>query len=163
ALLLILCRFAQDCAKTHGDREQAGGLAEDEIKMLVERDALAEFLHLQELAFDHLLREVDQFVENLEVAFLDGDLESLHIKPVTGENALGVAPLRVGRRTAAASWSFVDDVIVNQCGRVNDFYHAAEANGAALVMRKKLGGKQKQRRTDSLTAAGAQMFADLGD
>ena len=88
--------------------------------MLVERDQLAQLFHLQQFALDHLLREFDQRVENAEVALLHRDLEGLHVEPVAGQHALRIAPLRIGRGTAAARLGLVDDVVVNQGRGVND-------------------------------------------
>ena len=44
-------------SELHGDFEEAGGLAEDEVEVLFLVDEVAELLHLEELAFDHLLGE----------------------------------------------------------------------------------------------------------
>jgi hypothetical protein len=43
---------------------------------------------LQQFAFHHLLRQVNQNVQHAEVALLHGDLEGLHVEPVAGEHAL---------------------------------------------------------------------------
>ena len=92
--------------------------------------ALPSSLDLQQLAFDHRLRQFDQRVENAEVALLQGDFEGLHVKPVAGEDALRVAPLRVCGRTPAARLRFVDDVVVNQRCGVNDLDDGAQFDGA---------------------------------
>jgi hypothetical protein len=68
-----------------------------------------------------LLREVDQGIENAEIAFSKRDLERLHVKPITGQNTLGVAPLGVRGGTAAARLGFIDDVVVNQSRGMYDF------------------------------------------
>ncbi len=154
---------AEDGAQAHADGKQAGGLAVDEVEVLVEGDEAAEFFHLQQLAFDHHLGEVDEGVEDAEIALLDGDLEGLHVEPVAGEDALGVAPLGVGGGAAAAGLGFVDDVVVDQGGGVDDFDHRAELDGAALAVAKQPGGEQEQDGTNALAAAGAQIFADIGD
>src|SRR5262249_33801436 len=104
--------------------------------------ALAQLFRLQQFALDHLLRQVNEDVKDAEVAFLDGDLESLHVEPVAGKHAFGVAPPGVGRGTAAARLGFVNNVVVNQRGGVDDLHHGAQAPGAALIMGKELGGKQ---------------------
>ncbi len=44
-------------AELHGDLEEAGGFAVDEVEVLFFVDEVAELLHLQEFAFDHLLGE----------------------------------------------------------------------------------------------------------
>jgi hypothetical protein len=56
--LFLLGRGAgQSGAQLHGDRKEAGGLAEDEVVVLSLVDRVAELLNLQQLAFDHLLGE----------------------------------------------------------------------------------------------------------
>ena len=163
ACFLLGCCAAQDRAQPHADRKQAGRLAEDQIEVLVQRDQLAELFHLQQFALDHLLRQFDQRVENAEIALLHRDLEGLHVEPVAGQHALRIAPLRIGRRTAAARLRFIDNVVVNQRRGVDDLDHRAQTNRAAALVVEQLRGKQQQRRADSLAAAGAQVFADLGD
>ena len=79
---------------------------------------MAEFLHLEELALDHLLGEGDEEVEDVEVALGEGGVEGLHVEPVAGEDAFGVAPGGVGGGAAAASVGLVDDVVVDEGGGV---------------------------------------------
>ena len=102
-------------------------------------------------------------VENAEIAFLNGDLEGLHVEPVAGEHALGVAPLRVGGRTAAPGLGLVNDVVVDEGCRVDDLDHRAQPNGALALIVEELGRKQEQGGADSLAPSGAQVFADFGD
>ena len=154
---------AENRSQAHANREQASGLAEDQIEVLVQRDQLAQLFHLQQFALDHLLREFDQRVENAEIALLHRDLERLHVEPVAGQHALGISPLRVGRGTAAPRLGLVDDVVVNQRRGVNDLDHRAQPNRALPLVVEQLRGKQQQGRADALAAACAQIFADLGD
>ena len=92
--------------------------------------SLPELFHLQQFALDHLLGEFDQRVENAEVALLHRDLEGLHVEPVAGQHALGISPVRVGRRAPAPGLGLVDDVVVHQRGGVNDLDHRAQPDGA---------------------------------
>ena len=78
---------SQDCPHPHAHRKQAGCLAEDQVEVLIEGDQLAQFLHLQQFAFDHLLGQFDQSVKDAEVTLLHGDLEGLHVEPVPGQHA----------------------------------------------------------------------------
>src|SRR5438874_4170953 len=105
--------------------------------MLIEGDKLAEFLHLQEFAFNHLLREFDEGVEDSEIALLHCDFECLHVKPVARENALRVSPLGVCRGTPSASLGLIDDVVVNERGSVNDFDDGPQLHCAASLVVKK--------------------------
>lgn len=100
-------------AELHGDAEEAGGLAVDEVEVLFLVDEVAELLHLEEFAFDHLLGEGDEEVEDAEVALFESGAEGLHVEPIAGEDALGGAPGGVGGGAAAAGVGFVDDVVVD--------------------------------------------------
>ena len=98
-----------------------------------------------------------------EIALLHGDLEGLHVEPVAGEHAFRVTPLRVGGGTAAANLRLVNDVVVNQRGGVDDLNHRRELDRARAFIAEELRGEQQQRGAYALAAAGAQVFADLGD
>ncbi len=161
AMLIGVAGAGKNSAQLHADREQERRLAMNQFEMLVERDGFAQPFDLQQLAFDHRLRQVDQGIEHLEISFLDGDLEGLHVEPVAGEHALGVAPLGVGRRTSAARLRFVDDVVVNQRRGVNDLDHGAQLDGALAGVVHQLAGEQQQGGAKAFAAAGAKVFADL--
>ena len=123
----------------------------------------AELLNLQQLAFDHLLGEADEQVEDFEVALFKGDMEGLHVEPVAGEDAFFVAPCGVGRGTAAAGVRAVDDVIVNERSGMNQFNNRAEADHAGAGVAQAAGCKQQQRGANALAAAHAQIFGNLRD
>src|SRR6202044_4149393 len=102
----------------HRNLEETSGLAIDEVEVLFLVNQVTELFHLQELAFDHLLGERDEEVEDAEVALFEGGGEGLHVEPVAGEDALGVAPGGVGGGTAATGVGFVDDVVGGEGGGV---------------------------------------------
>src|SRR3954468_6832918 len=156
--LLLGRRASENCSQAHADGKQASCFAEDQIEMLIERNQLSELLDLQQLALDHLLGEFDEGVENPEVPLLHGDLESLHVQPVARQDALGISPLGIRGRTTTPGFRIVDDVIVNQGGRVNDLDDSAESNRATSLVLQQLGGKQQQSRTNSLAAARSQVL-----
>src|SRR6266851_3078190 len=147
----------------HADRKQAGGLAIDQVKVLVERDELAEFLHLQEFAFNHLLREFDQRVENTKVALQDRNLEGLHVEPVAGQHAFRVSPLGVGGGTSAPCLGFVNDVVVDKGGGVDNFNDCAEFDRSSAFIIEKLGREQEKGWADALASTATKVFADLSD
>ena len=137
--------FGEHRAEPHGDFEEAGCLAVDEVVVFLLSDGTAQRLHLQEFAFDHLLGEADEQVEDAEIAFFERDAEGLHVEPVAGENAFGIAPGGIGRRAAAARVGRVDDVVVDQRGRVHHLNDSAEADHAAAGVALGLGREQQQR------------------
>ena len=85
---------------------------------------------LQQLAFDHVLREVDQDVEDREIALAQRHLERLHVQPVAGEHAHVIAPASVGAGASAARLRAVDHVVVDQRGAVDHLHHRAQPNRA---------------------------------
>ena len=131
--------------------------------MLVQRNAFAQLFNLQQLAFHHLLGQVNERVQHTEVALLHGDFEGLHVQPIAGQHAHGVAPLGVGGRAAAADLGLVNDVVMHQRGGMDDLHHRTQLDGAAPRVAKQLSGEQQQRRTNALAAAGAQILANIGD
>ena len=150
-------------AKLHGDLEEAGGLAEDEVEVLFFVDEVAELFDLEQFAFDHLLGERDEQVEDAEVALFERGGEGLHVEPVAGENALGVAPGGVGGGAAAAGVGLVDDVVVDEGGGVQHLDDGAEADAAVAGAAERLGGEQQQQRTDAFAAACDEVLRDVGD
>src|SRR5581483_12411929 len=116
-------------------------------EMLIKRDHLPERFHLQEFALDHLLREFDESVKNAEIALVHSDLERLHIEPVAGQHALRISPLRVGGRASPTSLGFVDDIVVNQRGGMDDFNYCTEADRAASFIVEQFRGEKEQGRS----------------
>ena len=153
-----------DCrSELHGDFEEAGGLAEDEVEVLFFVDKMTELLHLEELAFNHLLGEGDEELEYAEVAFFESGAEGLHVEPVSGEDALGVAPGSVGGGAAAAGVGFVDDVVVDEGGGVEHLDDSAQANAALAGAAEGFGGEQEEKWADALAAAGDEVAGDVSD
>jgi hypothetical protein len=71
--------------------------------------------------------------------------------------------LRIGSGAAAADLGFVDDVVVNESGGVDDLDDGCELNCARALVAEELGGEEQKGGTDTLAAAGTKVFADLGD
>ena len=89
--------------------------------------------------------------------------EGLHVEPVAGEDALGVAPGGVGGGAAAAGVGFVDDVVVDEGGGVEHLDDGAEADARVGGAAEGFGGEQQQQRADALAAAGHEVVRDVGD
>ncbi len=124
---------------------------------------MAELLDLQKLALNHLLGERDEEVEDVEVTFFESGGERLHVEPVAGEDAFGVAPGGVRGGAAAAGIGLVDDVVVDQGGGVEHLDDGAEANAARGAVAKGFGGEQEEHGPDALSAAGHEIRGDVGD
>src|ERR1700688_3790804 len=154
ALLFFVGGAAENRAHSHAHREKTRGLAKDQVEMLLQRYRKTELFHLEEFAFDHLLGQFDQHIEDAEIALVNRDLECLHVEPVAGQHAHGVAPLRIGGGPAAASLGLIDDVVMNERRGVNNFNDRGELYRATALVVKKFGGEQQQRGADSLAPAG---------
>ena len=46
---------------------------------------------------------------------------------------------------------------------MDDLDHGTQADGAALIVRKKLGAEQQQRGTDALPSSGPEILANVGN
>ena len=135
----------------------------DEVEVLFFVDEAAELFDLQQLALDHLLRERDEQVEDAEVTLLQCGGEGLHVEPVAGEDAFGIAPGGVGGGAAAAGVGLVDDVVVDQRCGVQHLNDGAEADARVRGAAEGFGGEQQQQRADALAAAGHQVARDVRD
>ena len=144
--------------------EEASSLAIRKISgfSFSEVDAI-EACELEKFAFDHVLREADENIEDGEVAFLQGDLEGLHVEPVAGEDAHVIAPAGVGGGATAASVRAVNDVVVNKSCAVDHFDDCAERNCASALIAAGTGSEKKQRRAKALAAALTQIAANFSD
>ena len=150
-------------AELHGDREEVGRLAEDQVEVFLFVDEVAQLLHLQEFAFDHLLGERDEQVEDAEVALFEGGGKGLHIQPVACKDAFGVAPGGVGGWAAAAEFRLVDDVVVDQGGGVEHLDHSTKADAGVAGATEGFGGEQQEKGPNAFAAAGHEVLGDVGD
>ena len=112
----------QNSAEAGTAAEEAGGFVGGEFERIVFGDVhAADFGELQEFAFDHLLREINEDIEYMEIALFKGDLERLHIEPIAGENAAMIAPARIGGGASAAGVGAVNHIVVDEGGAVEEF------------------------------------------
>ncbi len=92
-LLFFTLEAAQHCAEPRAAAEKTCGFVSGQPESIFFRDIdAADFCELDQFAFDHFLSQVDQNVENPEIAFFQGHLKGLHVQPVAGEDAAMIAP-----------------------------------------------------------------------
>src|SRR5581483_8043017 len=72
-------------------------------------------------------------------------------------------PLRVGGRASPTSLGFVDDIVVNQRGGMDDFNYCTEADRAASFIVEQFRGEKEQGRSNSFASAGPKIFANFGN
>jgi hypothetical protein len=113
--------------------------------------------------FHHRLGQLDQQIQQAEIALADGDPERLHVEPVAGKHAGLVAPGAVGGRPAAAHLGVVDHVVMHQRGGVDHLDDGSQADRGVALGAAGAGAQQHQRRTQALAAAELEVTRDLGD
>jgi hypothetical protein len=74
-----------------------------------------------------------------------------------------IAPAGIDGRSAPASIRFVNHVVVNECGGVDEFDNGSQANRRLPFETTQFRGKQHQGGTEPFAAASAQVLTDLGD
>ena len=112
-------------------------------------------VQLQQLAFDHVLSEVDENIENLEIALAQGHFKGLHVKPVPCKHAHMIAPASIGAGATTASVGTVDHVVVNKGGAVDQLDDGAEADGAGSAISGGARGEKQQSRAQALSSTRA--------
>ena len=156
--------FAEHGAEARASAEEAGGFAIGEFGGFgFVQINLTETGELQEFAFDHVLREVNQNIENGEITFAQGHFERLHVEPVAGKDAHVISPASIGAGAAAAGIGAVNHVIVDQRGAVDHFDHGAETNGAFAAISGRASGQEQQRGTQAFAAAFAKIAGNFAD
>ena len=158
---------AENAAEAGAAAEEAGGFVSGQFQGVVFGNVdAANFFELEEFAFDHFLREIDQDVEDVEISFLQGDVERLHVEPVAGEDAAVVAPTGVGGWAATSGIGTVDNVVVDERCAVEEFDDGGELDGAAGVAFASgcvAVGKKEQRGAEALPSPAEEIAGDFGD
>ncbi len=99
----------------------------------------------------------------MEVALLEGGGEGLHVEPVAGEDALGVAPGGVGGGAAAAGIGLVDDIVVDEGGGVEHLDDGTEADAGVAGTAECFRGEKEEQGADALASASDEVLGDVGD
>ena len=71
------------------------------------------------------------------------DGKRLHVKPVSGKDRHGIAPVRVCGRPAAADISGIDDIIVDERRIVKELDNGGQADGGVGHLSEHLGRQQQ--------------------
>ncbi len=117
---------------------------------------------MQQLALDHVLREIDENVQNAEITFLKRHLKRLHVKPIAGQHAAMIPPAGIRGGPAASRVGAIDDIVVDQRGAMNQFHDGAQPHSGSAAVARVSGGKQQKRGTQALASASQQIAGDLG-
>ena len=106
---------------------------------------------------------VGQDVERFERADIDHHAEGLAEQEVADQHAGLVAPDHARRLPAAPQVALVDDVVVQQRGRVHELDAGRELDVAIAGIAEHLGRGERQHRAQALAAGRDQVVGDLRD
>jgi hypothetical protein len=132
--------------------EQVGGLAADDVEVLVLGDVgIAVLGELVEFALDHLEGVRQRHRHRLDV------------QVITEQHGDVVAPAGVHGEAAAAQFGLVDDVVVHEGGGVNELDHGRVEHRAVALVAAQPRRHQQDGRAHALAAAGLDVLPDLRD
>ena len=92
---------------------------------------------------------------------VDHHLERARIEEVADQHTGGIAKERIGGRAAAPQVGFVDNVIVQQRRRVDEFDHGGKLQRARAAVAECAGDKQQHSRPKPLAAGADDVLGDL--
>ena len=157
-------RTGEQGAKARGRGEQHGGLAFDHAQVggLV-RIGVAYVQQLQHLAFGDRVGGVGKDPHHFHALEFHHELETARVQEVADQHAGGVAPYGVRGAPSAAQVRFVDHVVVQQGGGVDELDHRRELVRVLAAMAERARGKQQQHGPQPLAAGADDVFAHLVD
>src|SRR5262249_23804115 len=117
----------------------------------------ANLRELNQFAFDHLLGEINQDIENAEIALFERHLKRLHVQPIAGKHAAVISPARIRRRATAPRVRAVNHIIMNQRCTVQQFHHSSETNRSFSATPCVAVRKQQQCRPHPLSTSAQQV------
>ena len=163
-VFLLFALSRQHRAQAETDGKQAGRLAIGQLEINVFGNVDPSLPgQLQQFALDHGLGQGNQEVQDLEIALRQGNVKGLHVKPIAGQHTQVVAPAGIGGEAPAAGVRFVNHVVVNERGGVDELHHRAQPNRRLPLEAAQFGGEQHQRGTQPFAPASSQVLTDLGD
>ncbi len=154
----------QQRAKAGRGGEQHRGLALDhpQVGGLV-GVRVAHVQQLQHLALGDGVGGVGQDPLHVHALEFDHQLEAARVQEVADQHRGGIAPDRVRGLAAAAQVGFVDHVVVQQGGGVDELDHRRQLVGVCTMVAKRAGGEQQQHRPQPLAAGTDDVFGHLVD
>ena len=142
--------------------KEAGGLSFDhfEVALFVDRRVVGVH-HLLHFAFGERVGGVRERLHDAQVPRADHHLEGARIKEVSDEDRDAVAPEGVGRGFAAAHGALVDDVVVHEGRRVEEFDRGAEITVKFPFIAERAADEHQEGGAHALAARVDDVLADL--
>ena len=155
---------AEHAADLRAAAEQVGGLAADDLEVLVLGDVdVAGLGELVELPFDHAQRDVAEHPDDLQRVLRERHRHRLDVEVVAEQHGDVVAPARMHGEAAAAQVGAVDDVVVHERGGVDELDDRGVEHGAIALVAAQPGRHQQHGGAHALAAAVLDVAAHLGN
>ena len=156
--------LAEQAADLRAPGEEVRGLAPDDLEVLFLGDAgVAGLGELVELALDHLQRRVAEQPHDLERVLRQRHRHRADVEVVAEQHRDVAAPARVRGQPAAAGLGAVDDVVVDERGRVDELDDGRVEHRAIPGVAAEPGRQQQHGRPHALAAAHLDVLAHLRD
>ena len=154
--------LAQNCADLRGRFKQFCCFVLDNLDVLLFGNIrIADVHQLHNFAFGDDVGRIGHHFQNTHAARTDHQLEGACIEEVADQNGRRVAEEIVCGFTAAAQFAFVNDIVVQKGGGVDEFHHRRQRIQLFIVMPDCFACQNGNNRTQSLTARADDVCADL--
>jgi len=155
-------RAAEHAAEPRGGLEQLRRLAANhlEIARLVDLGVVAPH-QLQHLASGDGVGGLGEHLHDAHVVDLDHHLEGAGIEKIADQHRGGVAEGGVGGAVPAPQLRFVDHVVVQQSGGVDELDHRGELQTSFAAITRRAAREQQQRGPQPLASRGDDVLGDL--
>ena len=118
---------------------------------------------LQDLTFSDHIGRIGKHLEHPQALARHHHLESARIEEVADQHAGRIAEHRIGGRLAAAQRGFIDDIVMQQGRRMDEFDHRCELEAIVASETEGVGKQQHQLRTHAFAAGMDDVSRDLVD
>ncbi len=110
-----------DRARLAGRRKQGCCLGVDDLLIKLQAQTeIADMVQLQHFALGDDARGARQYVENAQIAGLDHQIKGAGEQKIADQHAAGIAPDHLRRALAAPHAAAIDDVVMQQGGRMDE-------------------------------------------
>jgi len=156
--------FADDRAELRSGFKQLGGFVADDLQITLFIDIGVVAVHqLHDFAFGDDVGGVGKNAHDVHVAYIDHHLERTRIERVPDQDAGRVAEQDVGCFSVAPQVGLIDDVIVQQGCRVDEFDDRGKLMVTRPAITQRAGAEEHQDRAQTLASGIDDVFGDLFD
>ena len=132
------------------------------FQLMVELERM-DVQQLQHFAFGNRVGGVGQELHHLRPSEFDHQLEAARIQEVPDQHRRGITPHRIGGAAPAPQVGFIDHVVMEQGGGVDELDHRRKLVRIPPAMSERPCGQQQQHRAQALAAGTDDVFGDLVD